>query len=375
MQHVFREIVDEREVVWINGIGHRMPGLSRADLKRAWEKGVAMLGVAGPSANGGRLGGREPRVIVHPRVLPWHGRASVRAINRWSLSRSIRSALDSIGADGPPVLVTGSPPSAPLIGHLGELAAVYFCMDDFSHLAGVSSRMLEGLERELLSSVDAVVATARTLTRSKMPRSGEAHYLPQGVNYDHFATPLPEPDEIRSLPRPIVGFAGGVSACCDLPLIRRLAEEHPDGSVLLVGPVNVDVGELDLPNIHILGARPYSVLPAYVQRFDVGLIPYVLNEWTRAVDPLKLLEYLAAGVPVVSTEIPEVLKYRDAVRIGGDRDSFVREVAGALAEDGERSRLRGQELARKNTWAHRARTLLDVVDAIVERGSRPVGVS
>ncbi len=254
-----------------------------------------------------------------------------------------------------------------MLGRLGEVASVYFCMDDFAHLAGVSANMLETLERRLLGVVDAMVATAESLTDTKAPRSGEAHYLPQGVNYEHFAEPRPEPEDLRGLPRPLLGFAGGISACCDLNLIRRLADENADGSVVLVGPVVVDTAPLDRPNIHILGPRPYSDLPAYVQRFDVGLIPYVLNDWTRAVDPLKLLEYLAAGVPVVSMSIPEVLKYSEWIGIGDSHESFSREVSRSLKLGGEVERAARQKVASHNTWGARAARLLEIVDDIVER--------
>ena len=268
----------------------------------------------------------------------------------------------------------GSPPSAPLVGRLGEVASLYFCMDDFSHLAGVSHGMLEPLEKRLLATVDAVVSTARSLTESKVPARGQAHYLPQGVNYDHFARPREEPTELAGLPRPLIGFAGAVSECCDLGLIRAVAEAHPGGSVVLVGPITGPTDGLDLPNIHILGARPYRDLPAYVQRFDVGLIPYLLNEWTRAVDPLKLLEYLAAGVPVVSTALPEAYKYEEVVTIARDRAAFLGGVSSALAVDPTR-RDRGRAVARSNTWADRARTFLDILDAIVERRSQLSGAA
>lgn len=365
MQHVFREIVDRRTVVWVNGIGHRLPELRRADLRRALEKCRAMLRPAPPIEDGqGRFDGRAPRIVLQPRVLPWHHRPAVRAWNRRALLGSIREALRRAGAREPPLIVTGSPPSVIALGGLGETASVYFCMDDFSHLAGVSPRMLEPLERELLERVDAVVATARSLTRSKRPRSGLVHYLPQGVNYEHFARPRPVPAELRDLPRPVLGFAGGVSDCCDLELIRALAETYRRGSVVLVGHVTVETGPIDLPNVHVLGPRPYRELPAYVQSFDVGLIPYILNDWTRAVDPLKLLEYLAAGIPVVATPLPELAKYRDVVGIGDDPPTFLAEVTKALASDGEAGRRRGREVARSNTWRRRAGALLALLDSL-----------
>ena len=368
MQHVFRPILEKRPVVWVNGIGHRVPGLRGGDLQRAWEKARATLPRMQPSPPVAAEAG--PLAVLQPRVLPWHHVAAVHALNTWSLVRAIKHALARHGLNRRPVLVTGSPPSVGVVGRLDERAAVYFCMDDFLHLAGVTPWMLAPFEQRLLDQVDAVVATAESLTRSKRPRSGRTHYLPQGVNYEHFAAARPIPADLAAIPAPRIGFAGGVSACCDFLLIRELARALPHVSVVLVGPVSVDLAGLVLKNLHVLGPRPYSDLPAYVQHFDVGLIPYLLNEWTRAVDPLKLLEYLAAGLPVVSTDIPEVRKYREAVAIAGTRDRFVREVAAALRVDRDEVRRRGKALARKHTWAVRADELLALLDELSER--RPV---
>lgn len=366
LQHVFRWIIQRRSVVWVNGIGHRVPRLCRNDLKRAWEKGRAMLG-AGPYDGGGLAPEIRPAVIVRPAVLPWHHRRTLEAFNRRSLQGAVRRALRSVGSTAPPVVVTGSPSSASVIGRLGEVASIYFCMDDFSHLQGVSPRMLEPLERRLLEHVSAVVATAASLARRKVPASGQVHYLPQGVSYDHFAAPRRPPGELNGLPRPLIGFAGGISGCCDLALLSRVAEANPHASLVLVGPISVDVSSIRASNVHLLGPRPYDELPAYVQQFQVGLIPYVRNRWTDAVDPLKLLEYLAAGVPVVSTAIPEVEKYRRHVSIARDADAFVAAVSRALQADQPEDRSRRMTFARRHRWERRSRHLLGIIDRVAER--------
>lgn len=363
MQHLFRPIVRRRPVVWINGVGHRVPSLRAADLRRAVEKGRSMFR---RTHDAGSIPRHEtsPAAVIEPHVLPWHHVGAIHRLNTMTLVRIVRRTLDRLGLHEPPVLVTGSPPTVGVVGRLGERAAVYFCMDDFLHLAGVSSWMLAPLERRLLGVVDVVVATAEELVRVKRPRRGTVQYLPQGVNYEHFAIRRPVPPDLAHLPAPRIGFAGGLSPCCDVPLIRRLAEAFPRASLVFVGPVSIDVGELRLPNVHFLGPRPYAELPGYVQHFDVGIIPYLLNDWTRAVDPLKLLEYLAAGVPVVTTNLPEVRKYADAVLMGATAGEFVHLVASALASDRSASQKKGQALARQHTWERRADTFLHLLDSL-----------
>ena len=364
MQHLFRWIIPDFPVVWVNGIGHRKPRLGMADVGRALHKARAMLGGAKTSVLVGGAGYPDPAVVVQPRVFPWHDHPLVYRYNVRAMVGAIRGALAGLGARVPPLVVTGSPPSVGALGRLGERGAVYLCMDDFLHLPSATAEMIGPLEQRLLARVDAVVCTAKSLTLTKVPRTGRTHYLPQGVNYDHFSAQRPVPAELARLPRPLVGFAGGVSACCDLDMIRDLAARNPGGSVVLVGPVSVDVEPLRLPNVQLLGPRPYADLPAYVQAFDVGIIPYVLNDWTRAVDPLKLLEYLAAGIPVVTTDIPEVLKYRDSVAVAADRAAFTAAVAGALAERDPAARARRQAVARRHTWEKRAAELLGILGEV-----------
>lgn len=361
MQHLFRTMLATETIVWVNSYGHRVPQLTLNDLGRAARKIQRMLHPqpSAPQEKG-------PTRIVHPKALPWHNIRVVRAMNDRSLVRDVRRALDAVCPGVAPYFVTGTPVSPGVVGRLGERAAIYFCMDDYAELPGVSGEMIRPLERELLTKVDAVVATARVLVEKKAPASGKVQYLPQGVTYDHFAPPRPVPADMAHLPRPIVGFAGGVSAACDIELLLALSDAVPGGTVLLVGPVNIDTAPLQRPNIVLLGNRPYADLPAYVQAFDVGLIPYILNDWTRAVDPLKLLEYLAAGIPVVSTALPEVTKYGEAIRIGATTEAFVGHVRDALAGRVPADRAARQAVAFNNTWERRGAAFREFVAEVAQ---------
>ena len=277
------------------------------------------------------------------------------------------------------MLLTATPAIPDVVRELDAFPKIYFCIDDYAEIQNVDADLVLPLERETLTHVDAVVATAEALVRKKRPTTGKGFYLPQGVNFDHFATSQPAPADIEAIPHPRIGFAGHLSLCCDLDLLREMAQARPNWSFVMVGPVSVDTSSIALPNVHLLGNRPYAQLPAYVQQFDVGIIPYLLNAWTQSVDPLKLLEYLAAGIPTVSTSLPEVKKYSPPVRVADGARPFLEAIEAALAEPSSQTDAR-RAVARGQTWEHRADRLLEIVQELRETKSnravaqRPAGV-
>jgi glycosyltransferase involved in cell wall biosynthesis len=374
IQHTFRHIATRYPVIWVNGIGHAVPRLSARHVKRAFEKlgHILRADAAQAPAPHAVLGGGVPASIIYPRVLPWHNIGFVHASNTKWLVRAIKERLASLGLTKPPILVTGSPPSDGVVGRLGELASVYYVLDDFLAFPSYTASMLGPLEKALLDKIDMVVGTAASLTKTKFPRSGRAYHLPQGVNYQHFAEPRPLPADLAGLPRPLIGFAGGLARACDLPLLGRIADAFPDASIVLIGPNALDESELAQfrrPNVHMLGSRPYIDLPGYVQHFDVGIIPYAISQWTVAVDPLKLLEYLAAGLPVVTTAIPEAQKYASHVTVAPTHEDFIKGIRDALTVDRAAARARGQGLAREHTWERRADAFLALVgDVLAQKG-------
>ena len=371
-QHIFRRIARDHTVVWLNAINHRTPKLSLYDARRAVGKISGMIrgGGSKPSAGGlnsawGAGAGADirPAEIVPPRILPWHNVGPVRSLNTHSLLRDLRGALDRIAPGQRPVLLTATPAIPDVVRALDAHPKIYFCIDDYAEIQHVDRDLVLPLEQETLTAVDAVVATAEALVRSKRAPSGRGYYLPQGVNFDHFATPRPLPADLAAIPQPRIGFAGHLSLCCDLDLIRSVALAHPEWSLVFVGPSSVDVSSIDLPNVHRLGNRLYADLPAYVQGFDVGIVPYLLNNWTESVDPLKLLEYLAAGIPTVSTPLPEVRKYSPPVRIASGPEAFTAAIDAALAEPTSLVEAR-RAVARAQTWEHRAARLLEIVQEL-----------
>jgi glycosyltransferase involved in cell wall biosynthesis len=175
-----------------------------------------------------------------------------------------------------------------------------------------------------------------------------------GVDYEHFskavAHDLPAPADIADLPHPRLGFFGLIRDWVDLDLLAEVARRRPDWHLVLIGDSAIDLSPYQsLPNMHFLGRKPYAELPAYCQEFDVGLVPFRINELTKAVNPIKLREYLAAGLPVVSTPLPEAKLCGSLVESADEPESFAAAVAKTLA-GGTACRTSRSATMRTETW-------------------------
>lgn len=180
------------------------------------------------------------------------------------------------------------------------------------------------------------------------------------------------PQDLRGVARPIVGYAGSVTASrVDLQVFPEQARRHPGVSFVVIGPMDAEAqaffARMRAPNLHVLGAKPYSEVPHYIKCFDVGLIPYLLTTFNLAANPLKLYEYLALGKPVVSSSIPAVRAFGDAVWFAEGADELARAIVDALA-DREPSRVEQRlAIARAHDTEHLARELANLVDQLADR--------
>ena len=246
-------------------------------------------------------------------------------------------------------------PAPIMVGSLGECAIVYDCMDELSQFRFAPAD-LGARERQLMASADVVFTGGRRLYEAKARHHENVHFFGCGVDSDHFGLARhPEtavPADVAGLPKPVFGYFGVVDERLDYDLIARLADAFPTGSVVFVGPL-AKVDPLELPrrsNIHWLGQRPYDALPQYVKGFDVCLMPFALTEATEFINPTKTLEYMAAGKPIVSTAVADVVRnFAPIVRVAESVDAFVRQSEDALAPDPDRT-AQGIALAHASSW-------------------------
>lgn len=205
-----------------------------------------------------------------------------------------------------------SPMFVALAGQVAADAVVYDCMDELSAFRGAPPAMVE-MERRLLARADLVFTGGRSLYEAKRGKHPSVHCLPSSIDARHFGQARhapPEPEGMRGIPRPRLGFFGVVDERMDLDLVASLAALRPDWALCMIGPV-AKIDPASLPraaNIHWLGARDYRDLPAHLAQWDVGFMPFALNESTRFISPTKTPEFLAAGLPVVSTPVTDVVR-------------------------------------------------------------------
>jgi glycosyltransferase involved in cell wall biosynthesis len=344
--HVMRILARDNRVLWVNSIGYRAPTASKADVSRAFNK---LMMAATPVRE------VEKNIFVlNPLAIPAYGTRRLRELNRYLLRFQVKRAMHRLGFKRPLNWIF-NPAAAVIAGTLCEEKVIYYCVDEYTAFSGVSSGSLAELEEGLLRRADLVIVSADMLYQSKSQFNPRTVMVRHGVDYTHFRRALDAetivPEEITRLPRPVIGFHGLIADWVDLDLMALVAKHFAHGSIVMIGKTTTDTSALkNLPNVHLLGRKPYADLPAYCKGFDVALNPFRISELTLNANPLKVREYLAAGLQVVSTAIPEV-EVLGQCRIGRSSEEFIREIAATLADPGPT--LARSEAIRAESWEAR----------------------
>jgi len=357
IQYIGKEIRKSNRIIWIGSLGLRKPVLSIKDFTRAFEK-LKKIKFNKDSIP-------APQIVseVHPRIIPLHDYSFVRQLNNKSLINAISGRMSQLGFRDP-IILTASPVIGDIIGELGESSSHYLCLDDWAEFEGAFKSIVH-LEKDLLKKVDSCFAISELLVKNRKPLNGEAFYLPQGVNFDHFNREKKIPDSLNNLKSPVIGFFGLIANYIDINLIRDCALRYPQYTFLIIGKSTVDLSELlKQKNVIYTGPVEYAVLPDYAAAFNVGLIPFQLNELTIAANPLKFIEYLALGIPVVSTGLPEVKKFGDLVYTAANNEQFIDSIELALKENTEEKALLRKSVAERYSWASVAEELCSKIEQI-----------
>ncbi len=356
--HIMRILARENRVLWVNSLGNRTPRPTCRDARRALRK-----------LRDAAAGLREVEANLHvlaPLYVPGYGTDAVRAVNRIVVRSQVLRAMRRLGMTRP-ISWSFLPSAAPIAGTLGEDVILYHVVDEFSAFTDASAHVAR-LEHDLLLKADLVLTSSEALLASKSRVNPRAALVRHGVDHAHFARALdprtPIPEDLAALRRPVIGFFGLVADWVDLELVRAVAETYPRASVALLGEVVTPLAALaGAANVHVLGRRPYALLPGYCRGFDVALTPFRLNALALASSPLKAREYVAAGLPNVCTDLPE-LRVVPGCTIARSRAEFVAEVGRALAQGGPRRER--SELVRGESWDVKVEEIRGHVAALLD---------
>jgi glycosyltransferase involved in cell wall biosynthesis len=389
--HLFRRLARHNRVFWFNTIS-RLPRLSRSDASKVFRKLGAWARKASPPE---AFDEDTPGVqVVNPLMVPWF-KPWVRRFNRRSLLRKYHQLCDHHELTDP-IVVTTFPCAVDLFKALPDATKIYYCVDDFLDYPGLNSADWAVMEAELLDIVDGLVVTSRDLARKRVNGCPLLH-LPHGVDFDHFHAAVSCREVVpalEALPRPMVGFFGLIASCwVDMELVGHLSRAFPKVSFVLLGRADMGPGPLaGRPNVHWHDFVPYADLPRHARYFDVGLIPFVRSTLTRAANPLKLLEYFALGLPVLSTHLPELEGMGGPLWLAQTPAEFERCLQQILERLGERCGARFQRAgsvqgtletsptefhrkeafaaARRNTWDERVERFSIFLEQVAPAGGR-----
>jgi uncharacterized SAM-binding protein YcdF (DUF218 family)/glycosyltransferase involved in cell wall biosynthesis len=316
--------------------------------------------------------------VYSPLIVPLPYSKVARWLNRTLLLRSLGRWMAATGFHRPITWTfLPTPLARDLVTRLDSELTIYYCIDDLASSSPEAKRITAS-EEQLFRDADLVFVTSEQLRQRASRVSQRVHLFPFGVSLEAFdqarAAADPLPPDIAAVPRPIVGYVGGLHQWVDQGLLCDVAAAMPDASFVLVGPEQTDVSALRrLTNVHLLGKKPHADVPKYVKAFDVGLVPYRLSNYTANVYPTKLNEYLAMGTPVVATDLAEIRRFNrdhgDVVSVAADCASSVAAIRHALLEastDGA-ERERRIQVARANSWTARIAAMSELIDDALAR--------
>ena len=355
--HLMRVLSKDNRILWINAIANRMPTASSKDISRIFKK---LKSFTEPVKE------VEKNIFVlNPLAIPAYGTEAVRQFNQKFLLRQVKKAMRKLKFEKP-INMVFNPAAGLLAGKLGEEKLIYYCVDEYTAFTGAASGLKE-IEEDLFRKSDLVVVSAEKLFESKKKFNDNTHIIRHGTDWRHFRKALDDeteiPAEIKDLPKPVIGFHGLLADWVDFELIKKTAGHFKNGSVVLIGKIAVDAERkikiLDgISNIYFLGRKPYLELPAFCKGFDVALNPFAINELTLAANPLKVREYLAAGLQVVSTDIPEVRILKHCL-IGENHADFIEKIEYVL--ENPKSKEEISDSIRQESWDAKVDELREIL--------------
>ena len=362
-QHLVRRMLDRYHVIWVNTIGTRTPKFDLATLSRAAGKVREWVrpsqsgkpAVGSQSAREVQSGGESQPIVTSPRMWPWFTKSFDRRINKFALTRQLVGVLAD--APQPVIALTTLPITADLVGSLPVAKWVYYCVDDFSEWPGLDGSTLKRLDEVMLSRAGTIVAVSDRLREIAKDSGRESRLLTHGVDLRLWRS-RSKPNVLHQFAGPRAVFWGVVDRRLDTPSIMRLRERLPGGSVIFFGPQqDPDPQLLSLDGCHFPGPVPFEQLPDIAASADVLIMPYGDMPVTRAMQPLKLKEYLATGRPTVVNRLPSVESLAQMMDVADTPDEFADMVLSRIDSGTPGEQITARCGLESESWDAKARSL------------------
>lgn len=313
-------------------------------------------------------------VLSYPVWAPISGRLPLSQITKTVRQRFIRQVLRELQMSQPIVWLS-RPDMVDLLDEIPPARLLlYHVVDEYTSYSGQTSDSRQRIaerEKQMMAQVDAVIVVSKELYQAKRSLNANTFLVPNGVNYGAYTAALADPHlpaDLKVIPPPRLGYSGLVGDRLDLNMLKEMARENPEWSLIFLGEVRFSQQAeswqklLAMPNVHYLGLADISQVPHYLKGFHVGLMPYIQDCHADNISPLKLYDYLAAGLPIASTDIPAAREFGSYVHLADNPQGFAQAVRTALSDTTPESRQVRRNVAAQHTWEARAEQLSDLIE-------------
>ena len=295
-------------------------------------------------------------------ILPYRGSKKflgaewVNRLNQYLIKYKLNKMIKRLNLYKP-ILFIGDAHAYPLLKYFNNNLKIYHCSDDYT-LVPSYPESFKNLEKKFIKKCDIVIATAEELKKSKIILNQNTYTIPNGADVEHFKKTQNQntiiADDIKNFTKPVVGYIGSIFRWINVEWIEYAAKNLPNYSFVFIGPITINISKLKkIDNIFFLGPRPYLQLPTYLKGFDLATIPFTIDGVTLKASPIKFYEYLASGVPIVSTDLPDLEQFKNIVSLVKDKEQYCRQIQ--LEISNNNSQLMHKRINTSNSFSWKAR--------------------
>lgn len=358
-QHLFRRIALNHNILWVNTIGMRNPRLTWSDFNKIIRKIKKMFGSLWSTPK--ECAENSLLHVRQPFMLPFSSIPLVRKFNRYSVAWSIRQSKSLLDINNA-ILVSTVPNACDYVEILDNSKVIYYCVDDFIQWPGINHKVIREMENQLLERSEVLIATSHKLYHKLRKTGKPTHLLTHGVDVRLFShDALAEHPCLTNIPKPRVGYFGLIDERSDQSLIATISSSMKDYSFVMAGPIAADFSYLKAcSNIYFTGSVKYAELPSLIKGLDILFIPYLVNDFTDSISPLKLKEYLVTGKPVITTPLAEAKIFAQYLVIANSLEEWRIALIDSLNQNHQLKFESIMKVMRSESWENKAQVFLDI---------------